>query len=62
MNLSELKEKPVSEIVKMAAEYGIENTGRMRKQDIIFSILSERVIRFPARLDHRKKVSVISLV
>ncbi len=38
MNLSELKQLPIAELVKIAAE-GIENPSRMRKQDIIFAIL-----------------------
>ena len=39
MNLSELKQNPVPELIKIAAEMGIENMSRSRKQDIIFSIL-----------------------
>jgi len=39
MNLTELKSKPVSELVKLAEEMGLENLARARKQDIIFSIL-----------------------
>lgn len=42
MDLGELKRKAVSEIVAIAAELGIENTSRMRKQDMIFSILKKR--------------------
>jgi len=39
-NLSELKKQSVSELVAVAGGLGItENTARMRKQDIIFSIL-----------------------
>jgi len=38
MNLTELKHKPVSELIKLAKELGIENL-RTRKQDVIFSIL-----------------------
>ena len=39
MNLSELKHRPASELVKMAEEMGIENLSRSRKQDMIFAIL-----------------------
>ncbi len=39
MNLSELKRLPIAELVNIAQEAKIENTSRMRKQDIIFSIL-----------------------
>ncbi len=39
MNLTELKNKPVHELVQMAETMGLENTARQRKQDVIFSIL-----------------------
>lgn len=39
MNLSELKQKPINELSKIAEEVGIENVGRARKQDLVFSIL-----------------------
>lgn len=39
MNLTELKRLPVPELVKIAQDLGLDNTARMRKQDIIFSIL-----------------------
>ena len=39
MNLTELKNKPISELVDMAEKMGLENMARARKQDIIFSIL-----------------------
>ncbi|WP_293747069.1 transcription termination factor Rho [uncultured Paraglaciecola sp.] len=39
MNLTELKNKPISELVKLAEEMKLENMARARKQDIIFSIL-----------------------
>jgi len=39
MNLTELKSKPIHELVKLAESMGIENIARSRKQDIIFSIL-----------------------
>src|SRR5512138_1015616 len=39
MNLTELKLKPVSELVEIAQKMGLENLARSRKQDIIFSIL-----------------------
>jgi transcription termination factor Rho len=39
MNLTELKLKPVAELVEVAQGMGLENMARSRKQDIIFSIL-----------------------
>jgi len=39
MNLTELKQKPVSELLKIANEMGLEGVARSRKQDVIFSIL-----------------------
>ncbi|MYB89928.1 MAG: transcription termination factor Rho [Proteobacteria bacterium] len=39
MNLTELKKKPAADLVDTAAEMGVENLARSRKQDIIFSIL-----------------------
>ncbi len=39
MNLTELKQTPVPELIKLAEEVGIEGTSRSRKQDIIFSLL-----------------------
>lgn len=39
MNLKDLKKLPISELVNIALEMNIENTSRMRKQDLLFSIL-----------------------
>ena len=39
MNLTELKQKPVQELIKIAEEMGADNVGRLRKQDVIFTIL-----------------------
>ncbi len=39
MNLTELKKKPVPELLAMVNEMGIEGSGRARKQDLIFAIL-----------------------
>jgi transcription termination factor Rho len=39
MNLCELKQLPISELVNIAQQMGIENTSRMRGNDIVFSIL-----------------------
>ena len=39
MNLTELKQKPASELVDLADAMGIEGVARSRKQDVIFSIL-----------------------
>ncbi|WP_250655673.1 transcription termination factor Rho [Alkalimarinus coralli] len=39
MNLSELKKKSVPELLTIAAEMGLDNLARSRKQDVIFTIL-----------------------
>lgn len=39
MNLSELKQKPVTELAKMANEMKLEGGSRLRRQDLIFAIL-----------------------
>ena len=39
MNLTELKQKPISELLTIADEMGLEGVARTRKQDIIFAIL-----------------------
>jgi transcription termination factor Rho len=39
MNLAELKTRPASELVEVAHSMGLESFARLRKQDIIFSIL-----------------------
>ena len=39
MNLTDLKNKPPSELVELGESQGLENLARSRKQDIIFSIL-----------------------
>ncbi len=39
MNLSELKTKPISELLETAHEMGLENVSRTRKQDVIFQML-----------------------
>ena len=39
MNLTELKVKSAAELVELARNMGIDNVARMRKQDIIFTIL-----------------------
>jgi transcription termination factor Rho len=41
MNLTELKQKPVPDLLEMAREMGIDNLARSRKQDIIFAILKK---------------------
>lgn len=45
MNFSKLKQLAISELVNIAQEMGIENTSRMRKQDIIFSILKSQALK-----------------
>lgn len=39
MNLTELKNKPINELVQLAESMGLDNMARLRKQDIIFAIL-----------------------
>ena len=39
MNLTELKQKTVSELLAIANEMGLEGVARQRRQDVIFSIL-----------------------
>ena len=39
MNLTELKQKSVHELLDIAAEMGLDNIARSRKQDVIFAIL-----------------------
>ncbi|MGK0673811.1 MAG: transcription termination factor Rho [Halothiobacillaceae bacterium] len=39
MNLTEIKKKPVAELLAIAESMGIENVARARKQDLIFAIL-----------------------
>ncbi|MEN9534515.1 MAG: transcription termination factor Rho, partial [Pseudomonadota bacterium] len=39
MNLTELKNTPVSELVKLGESMGLENLARAHKKDIIFAIL-----------------------
>lgn len=39
MNLSDLKTKPVPELLEIAKDMGLENLNRSRKQDLIFTIL-----------------------
>ena len=41
MNLTELKQKPIAELVTTAHDMGLENVSRTRKQDIIFVILKK---------------------
>src|SRR5690606_17548515 len=39
MNLTDLKKKPIEELIDIAHEMGLDNIARSRKQDIIFNIL-----------------------
>jgi transcription termination factor Rho len=41
MNLSELKQKPIDELLVMTAAAGLDNLARSRKQDIIFALLKK---------------------
>jgi transcription termination factor Rho len=39
MNLSELKQKPIQELMQLADELQIENVSRSRRQEVVFQIL-----------------------
>jgi transcription termination factor Rho len=41
MNLTELKTKPVTALLEIAKEMGLDNLARCRKQDVIFAILKK---------------------
>ena len=41
MNLTDLKQKPITELLEIANQMGLENMGRSRKQDVIFGILKK---------------------
>lgn len=41
MNLTELKQKPITELLETADQMGLDNLGRLRKQDVIFGILKK---------------------
>ena len=45
MNLTELKQKPVAELLELANEMGLDGVARSRKQDVIFSILKAHAKR-----------------
>ncbi|WP_305909757.1 transcription termination factor Rho [Methylomarinum sp. Ch1-1] len=42
MNLSELKLKPINEIISIAESLGLDNIARARKQELIFAILKSQ--------------------
>lgn len=42
MNLTELKLKPITDIIALAEDLSIENVSRSRKQEVIFSILKKQ--------------------
>ena len=42
MNLRELKQLKIGELAAMAREMGIENSGGLRKQELIFALLNEQ--------------------
>jgi len=42
MNLTELKQKPATELVDVAQELGLEGVARSRKQELIFSLLKTK--------------------
>ncbi len=42
MNLTDLKRKPVADLIDMAREMGLENIARSRKQEVIAAILRKQ--------------------
>ncbi len=42
MNLTEMKTKPINELVDIAESLGIEDVGRLKKQEIIFRIFKQQ--------------------
>ena len=42
MNLTEMKAKPINELVEIAENLGIEDVGRLKKQEIIFRIFKKQ--------------------
>jgi len=42
MNLTEMKVKPINELVDIAESLGIEDVGRLKKQEIIFVFLNNK--------------------
>ena len=42
MQLSELKTLPVQELISLGEETGVEDAARMKRQDIVFSILKNK--------------------
>ena len=42
MNLTEMKAKPINELVDIAENLGIEDVGRLKKQEIIFRIFKQQ--------------------
>ena len=42
MNLTEMKVKPINELVEVAESLGIEDVGRLKKQEIIFRIFKKQ--------------------
>ena len=45
MNLTELKKKPLPSLLDLSQSMGLDGLGRMRKQEIIFSLLKARAKR-----------------
>ena len=42
MNLTEIKSKPINDLIEIATELGIQDVGRLKKQDIIFRIFKQQ--------------------
>ena len=45
MNLTEIKVKPINELVDIATELGLEDVGRLKKQEIILEFSNIKLRR-----------------
>ncbi len=45
MNLSEMKKKTMDELMRLAAQYNVENPSSLRKQELIFAILQSYALK-----------------
>ena len=42
MKLSELKTMPVEELISLGEDCGVDNAARMKRQDVVFTILKNK--------------------
>ena len=65
MNLTDLKAKPIPELLEIAHEMGMDNLGRSRKQEIIANVLRKHAkggeaIGVPLNLDAIEALEMVS--